>query len=541
MNAQMLTFKPASICKPSLTFLILLLLLSSPTLVIAEGNSITNIRLTPASPSALELKQRVNVSFDYETEEADGVRIFFRPLTGGYTAHGSSLYPVGSGQGTGWFYMPDEVTISQVRVTMISSDSVKLQEVLIPVFYRYVQPCDLNFVNFEEHAIRVAPTGIDDTHNIQCALNIATSEGYPVVKLAAGEYFTGAIIVNNFKGTLEGWRKSSTIINVLDEVIDCTAMADAGLVPSVFKFVNGEPRIRFMTIKAGHACAGEETRLQYLIHFTGEPAFTENCDNDIIFGVIDRVKLERLSFPAGPRIGVTASPEGAFFDTCKNTLLGTLKINRSTIVNFSIGVLTKMKAGAQVDINFNEFSGNRIAIVLLESNQNTTITTNTISGEATPERGFAGILVATQSADAPNKTRMVVDNNVFNIDANGRSAYAILVEEPFGFTVNVSSVVSNNSFNLSGDTGSGIVFAGVSNATVSANRFNGSGVLAVNAGGTATVTGWTITANKGLATFDSSSGADIILNASTSEFFIGANQGALINDMGSDNTVLPQF
>jgi len=105
---------------------------------------------------------------------------------------------------------------------------------------------------------------------------------------------------------------------------------------------------------------------------------------------------------------------------------------------------------------------------------------------------------------------------------------------------NISSVVSNNRFNLSGDSVFGIVYENVSNTHVSANRFTGDGGRAVYVTGTVPVSGWTITANRGLGSFDSH-WSDIYLDENTSECIVGAGQGVDVDDLGSDNTVLPQF
>ncbi|MBN1559509.1 T9SS C-terminal target domain-containing protein, partial [candidate division KSB1 bacterium] len=60
---------------------------------------IANIQMPP-SPVTLQLGEHLNVSFDYFTTNAGGVRIFVRPVTNGapspdYGAHGSPLYPAG--------------------------------------------------------------------------------------------------------------------------------------------------------------------------------------------------------------------------------------------------------------------------------------------------------------------------------------------------------------------------------------------------------------------------------------------------------------
>lgn len=400
--------------------------------------------------------------------------------------------------------------------------------------------CNGDYVKLKKNSqvILVSPNGFNDTFNIQCALDAAIRDGYPTVELTAGTFYTGGITVENFNGTLEGTTRASTIVETLNEVIDCTAMVNAGRAPSVFKFINGEPRIRFMTIKAGHACIDDETPLHYLFHFTGAAAYVDNCDNEVIFASMDRVSLMHFHEAGVPRIAVGVFGEGVFFDTCKTTLLGTFKFNRSSIEDYSIGVLTSMRGAAQVDINFNEFSGNHIAIVLQDTNQNTTITTNTINGFSNAIRSFSGVLISAFPLTSPKKTRVIIDNNDFNIASSDNPGIAVEVYETY--SVNVSSVISNNHFNLSGDMGSGLVFSGVSNATVSTNRFSGSGQRAIYAGALGAASGWTITSNTGLAGFHSNGGADIVLDTNTSDCFVGADQGAVVNNMGSGNTVLPQ-
>ncbi len=107
-------------------------------------NSISNIQLSPSSPASLALNQRVNITFDYVTDEVDGVRIFVRPFSNGsltphYGAHGSGLYPLGSGSGTGFFTIRSgDATVDQLRFQMLNADqSQLLLEFFIPVEYHF--------------------------------------------------------------------------------------------------------------------------------------------------------------------------------------------------------------------------------------------------------------------------------------------------------------------------------------------------------------------------------------------------------------------
>ena len=105
---------------------------------------VTGFVLTPDSPNILRTNQNVSLSFQYITNEPAGVRIFARPFTDGaptpnYAAHGSGIYPMGSGQGDGWFTISSgTVVVDQIRIQMLNADqSVLLFETYLPVYYLF--------------------------------------------------------------------------------------------------------------------------------------------------------------------------------------------------------------------------------------------------------------------------------------------------------------------------------------------------------------------------------------------------------------------
>jgi hypothetical protein len=93
-------------------------------------------------------------------------------------------------------------------------------------------------------------------------------------------------------------------------------------------------------------------------------------------------------------------------------------------------------------------------------------------------------------------------------------------------------------FDLSGTRSFGVWHTDISNGHISANRFNGEGWMAIGISGISPVTGWSVTANTGLANFSSWGGADIWLATATSQCIIGPGQGAAIADNGTDNAIL---
>lgn len=109
-----------------------------------EDHTIDVLSLDPTSPSTLFIGDRVNFSFDYKTNEDDGVRIFGRPFTNGglspdYAAHGSPLHPVGSGNKSGFFTVNTPGKIDQIRFQMFNEDQTELLlELFVDVDYEFI-------------------------------------------------------------------------------------------------------------------------------------------------------------------------------------------------------------------------------------------------------------------------------------------------------------------------------------------------------------------------------------------------------------------
>ncbi|RQW04303.1 T9SS C-terminal target domain-containing protein, partial [candidate division KSB1 bacterium] len=107
-------------------------------------HSIYNIHIDPAAPTSMPLGQNVNITFDYQTNEPTGVRIFARPFTAGsptpdYGAHGSPLHPTGSGSGSGYFTINSgNVIVEHIRFQMLNGDqSQQLLEFFVPVHFHF--------------------------------------------------------------------------------------------------------------------------------------------------------------------------------------------------------------------------------------------------------------------------------------------------------------------------------------------------------------------------------------------------------------------
>lgn len=107
-------------------------------------NSITNIQFSPPwhSPADMASDERVEISFDYATDEAGGVRIFAMPFTKGAETPNSTvsdlpLYPVGSGSEESAYITikSGDVTVDQIRFQMTNANQTQI----LREFFRTVQ------------------------------------------------------------------------------------------------------------------------------------------------------------------------------------------------------------------------------------------------------------------------------------------------------------------------------------------------------------------------------------------------------------------
>lgn len=143
-------------------------------------NSVTNIVILPASPAAIAFGDNVNITFDYSTGEAGGARIFCRPftnnaLTPNYAAHGSPLYPVGNGSGSGNFTITSgNVEVDSVRIQMWNAaQTVLLFETFVPVRYLF-GPVPNQVTNIV--ILPASPASLAFSDNVNITFDYSTGE-----------------------------------------------------------------------------------------------------------------------------------------------------------------------------------------------------------------------------------------------------------------------------------------------------------------------------------------------------------------------------
>jgi hypothetical protein len=419
--------------------------------------------------------------------------------------------------------------------------------------------CGAPDVKLGNNYIQVAPTGVDDTENIQCALDLAVYESIPEIRLTPGEFFISSLSARGYAGTLQGSGRDHTRVNLLHQSIDCAAIEARGELPAAIRFAGGEPRIRWLTLVAAYdvlPCASGGSRggaLPAMVHFTGRAGNPPACSADVVYGTIDRVNLE------GPRIyswvpqpvetAILVSPQPSGNPECLNSLLGSVRINRALVDGFPAGSRINMRGDAQVSVLNTNFAGNHYGLELVDSNAVVTVFGNRFASKSPGsysccEGGGTGLAVD-NLAESGGATRLDVRSNTFEVSSGGFDwAWGIWLRRNPGAT-SIQPVLVSNHFRLTGGDPSATAVSthGVSGGLVSDCSLWGSGqFLVVTSGDIGQADRWTVVSNRGLAELNMlyPDDADIYLGENSSNALIGPGQSAVVRDEGIDNITLPQ-
>jgi hypothetical protein len=396
----------------------------------------------------------------------------------------------------------------------------------------YAQALDCGpSVSLANGIITIAPEGGSDTPKIQCALDAAGALGVTTVRLAAGSFGISQIIVEGFEGTFQGQSIASTLLFIFSDSIDCDAELDAGRTPAGIKFINGNVKVARMTIETDAPCIESTSRATRfaLIHFTGSDALS-GCESETGFGQVDRVEMRtyRAQTELPATTAVAAFAEGKFLGTCRDTQLGTFKLNRSELINFVRGVDVSLRGAGQVDINFSRFQNIRQAVVAENANQLMTVQSNEFNVNTFPDDSlFLGVVVANESG--PVQNRVVVYNNEFSWSGINVTGTGVLLESTA--EINLSAAITGNTFRAIGDGAmTWVELSNINGGSISGNTFEGSSFSGIDVGGSTNV----ISGNDFSALMPTV-GDSIFLNGSSSNNIVGPLQSALILDIGVGN------
>jgi hypothetical protein len=115
-------------------------------------------------------------------------------------------------------------------------------------------PCDPGHVVKSGRLIHITPTGLDDTANIQCAIDAAVTGGPGMtIRLAPGTFRTKQIYIHDFVGTLRGSGvHQTTIVNLPNLYVepDHGVPAPDNPQPYLFSFFGGDYTVAHLTFRA---------------------------------------------------------------------------------------------------------------------------------------------------------------------------------------------------------------------------------------------------------------------------------------------------
>lgn len=180
----------------------------------AASHLVTQIELSPDTPNLFKYGGNVNLTFNYTTNQPGGVRIWARPFSGpnltpGYAAHGSPIYPAGSGNGTGSFNLTTgPMVVDKIRIQMWDANQTTLLfEAFLPVHLAWVGSGPPPGPDLHVNAIEVTQAIQDLNNSVDL---VAGKRTYVRVHVSA------PVNVNDVFDTLSGRRGFVSLTPVLN-------------------------------------------------------------------------------------------------------------------------------------------------------------------------------------------------------------------------------------------------------------------------------------------------------------------------------------
>ena len=274
------------------------------------------------------------------------------------------------------------------------------------------QDCDADYVDFSsEGEVKITPSSMDDSENIQCAVDEAINLGKTKISLERGEFLLGAsIALIGFTGEFSGVSKASTTVRTTPNSWECAA-GDRDKDRQLFRVGNGSVKFSTMSVIVDDPCIPSANSARWTA--IDIAPIRPLCDKRVSFSSVDRVDLT-LNTAEDDGYYTAISAGGS--SHCPDSLLGTLKVNRSTIKGWTDALQTSMVGGAQVDVNYCDFVSNIYAIKIENANQLTSIQRNSFylnSPDHVSSRRPHGIGFFGSGEDAPKQNVLSIANNKF--------------------------------------------------------------------------------------------------------------------------------
>jgi len=382
--------------------------------------------------------------------------------------------------------------------------------------------CDPAYVTQVGNTFIVAPTGEDDTANLQCALDAAAATGPgSTVQLMSGTYSTGLLSVDTFHGSLVGAGKEQTTITTVDD------MPCPGSAPALLRFAEGDVRVADLTFDIANPYPCQDwinpvdpvplprNDLFAIVSLTNYPA--EDWSNPST--TYASSSFENVAF----RAGVDAAAP-TYFGVLSGIFLGGPS-------DTSVGGLgrTKPMEGTHsvTNCSFENIWQAIITIGLTDSSM-------TVGGSASQGNHFANVVYGLRSFDPDGSSIEFSHNEIVDVAPEGTGVLALQSNRPsafdfpwpspsqylirqntlrvsglvdaislmdlgpaFGEGAKVHAVVSQNRIYLEDGLWGGVWALGAQDVLVANNRISGSGLAGIYFGfDGVSSSGWTMIGNN---------------------------------------------
>ena len=425
----------------------------------------------------------------------------------------------------------------------------------------------------------VSPSGVDDTHAVQCALDEALAAGHgKTVRLEAGTFHVGFVRVRGFVGTFRGRGMDATRITPLP-ALDCAEAVDQGLYPVLVSFDGGYPRVSDLTFEINgdqiDPCVPYSvpwdpdrlTGLGELLTVGGAPITEADADNcEALVPATAGARIERVRFKGpfpstsevqqlgarrylehGLGIGGWGNYGSTFCTDWVRRVNGTFVVESSLFEDLpSAGIgASGLGRNAQVNIGGSTRTGNRFVnngfSLVAMTNDGAVVN---FSHNDTDTQCFNGIYAAQSVAYNQGPplaaSTLLVLHNALRVSGTA-SAIALQDFAPLaGAPATLKAVLAYNTITLADTAAEGIGSYGTQKVKVYGNRIDGNGWAGIVAGiwGDTTV-GWSIVGNDVSGVNVPPAVAPIWLGSSTRDFLVvGGKHPTGVLDEGTDNILV---
>jgi hypothetical protein len=156
--------------------------------------------------------------------------------------------------------------------------------------------CDPTYVTQTGKTLKINPTGVDDTANLQCAFDLAVAVGSGAkVQLSSGTFYTAQIVVDGFYGQFMGEGMDNSVVTnlpnlyVTPENMYFNPPSADNPWPSLFAFIGGDYIISDLAIHI----SGDDGTTGWTI-FGISPPITELAHGVAILGDHANARFERV-------------------------------------------------------------------------------------------------------------------------------------------------------------------------------------------------------------------------------------------------------